>query len=165
MEAALHSSDRHDWQTPPDVLELVRQLGPIRLDPCTTPENPTGAVTWVAPPEDGLDVVWNNPGSLTGGLVFVNPPYGRQLPLWVDHCAYYGKRATEIVLLTPARTDTRWFRVIWSEARALCFWNGRMRFVGAPAPAPFPSLLTYWGPVPWAFCHRFSDHGCVQVLR
>ena len=31
----LHSSVKQDWQTPDDVLDVVRQVGPIGLDPCT----------------------------------------------------------------------------------------------------------------------------------
>jgi hypothetical protein len=30
-------------------------------------------------------------------------------------------------------------------ADALCFWKGRIKFVGARDPAPFPSLIAYWG--------------------
>lgn len=41
--APLMSSAKDDWQTPAEVLELVRKVGPIVLDPCTTVDNPTGA--------------------------------------------------------------------------------------------------------------------------
>lgn len=161
--AVLHSSARHDWQTPVDVLELVREVaddGRIALDPCTTPDNPTGAEEWIAPPDDGLAEPWTS-----HGLVYVNPPYGRALPLWVDHAAWSAKRCGEIVMLTPARPDTRWFRVLWHSADALCFWSGRITFVGAEHSAPFPSLVSYWGPAPYRFASVLEQRGCVQVRR
>lgn len=99
--AALNSSERMDWRTPLWFLDLVRQVGPIVLDPATTRHNPTGAQTFYAP--DGVPLAdlfpatrgtsgWQGPCGLAGGwtpsgLVFVNPPYGAHLSGPIDPTA------------------------------------------------------------------------------
>lgn len=62
---------RQRFLTPGYVLEPVRQAlgGVIGLDPCTEPDNPTGAVDFYCPPVDGAAQSWSAPA------VFVNPPY------------------------------------------------------------------------------------------
>lgn len=129
------------WQTPDNVLDLVRAFAPIGLDPCTTVDNPVRANYFIAPPEDGLVLSWAGLG-----LVFVNPPYGRALPAWARRMADEGARGTEIIGLVPARPDTQWFQTYITTATALLFWRGRLKFKGAKDAAPFPSLLPYWGP-------------------
>lgn len=139
--APLMSSARGDWQTPDCVLERVRRVAPIGLDPCTVESNPTGAWSTYTPEIDALKpgVLWWLPDD--AGLIYCNPPYGRGIGAWVDKCREAAAGETVIALL-PARTDTRWFP--W-DADAICFWRGRLTFRGAPAPAPFPSAVVYWG--------------------
>jgi phage N-6-adenine-methyltransferase len=152
-----------DWQTPDCVLDRVRQLGPIALDPCTTEDNPCGARYWFCPPTDALQRQWLQ---TPGGITYVNCPYGRALSSWVAKCADEGARPeAELVLLVPARPDTGWYDRAEKSANALCEWRGRLTFRGAPSPAPFPSVLFYWGPSPWLFCHVFAPVGRVRVLR
>jgi hypothetical protein len=51
--------------------------------------------------DDGLSLPWH-------GTVFVNPPYGRQLPAWIAkaHAEVEQGNARLVVALIPARTDT-----------------------------------------------------------
>lgn len=155
MNPALNSSVKHDWMTPDNVLELVRQVGPIALDPCTTWENPTGAGTFIFPDqEDGLDAPWARYAGR--GLTYVNPPYGRALPFWVKKCVEEAEQGAEIVLLVPARTDTRWAARVFETADVVAFWKGRMRFKGAPASAPFPTMLAFWAG-DFGAAERFSE--------
>jgi len=154
---ALMSSTKHDWQTPDAVLERVRRIAPIALDPCTTPENPVGAERWIAPPGDGLTADWGD------GLAFVNPPFGRGIGAWVAKCSGAQSDGAEVVLLLPARTDTAWFRVAWGASSAVCFWRGRMTFRGADAGAPFPSCLFMMGTAWRRFQRAFDDAGIVVI--
>lgn len=158
----LMSSANPNWQTPAAVLNPVRCLGGnyIALDPCTTPDNPCNAAAFFTPAVDGLAQDW----SAHGGPIYVNPPYGRALPPWVAKCHDEADRGCEIVLLIPARTDTRWWQDHIVSADALCFWRGRLKFVGAKDAAPFPSALVYWGPRPLAFMTEFQPFGWVQNL-
>lgn len=160
--APLMSSAKDDWQTPDNILELVRRVAPIGLDPCTTAENPCQAHKFYTPAEDGLKFTWDVPADY---LVYVNPPYGRGIGKWIQHCAHSGGpgRRNQIIALVPARTDTKW----WHSAKydAVCFWRGRLTFRGAPSVAPFPSALLYWGRnlERERFIHTFSLYG--QVFR
>jgi hypothetical protein len=170
MDPALNSSVKMDWQTPDSLLELVRRaLGYIGLDPCTVRDNPTDAHAICSPEVglDGLTTVWAGCGP-----VYVNPPYGRELPKWVAKCVEEAGKGAEIVLLVPARPDTRWFQNAYKLAPApngnhgapwtpptILFWKGRLKFKGAPASAPFPSALFYWGPRADKFRQVFAGRG------
>lgn len=163
---AVHSRTertRDDWETPDWLIGTVRLLGRISLDPCTSPDNPVGAVVFFAPPDDGLALDWD--GYRFGGLVWVNPPYGRALEDWARKVVAEAERRANIALLTPARPGNRWFELLWSRARAVCFLRGRLTFKGAPGPAPFPSMLWWFGEHPRVFEAAFRDAGIVEVLR
>jgi hypothetical protein len=137
-------------------------MGPIMLDPCTTSDNPCFAQRWLS--VDGLVQSWKAIAGL--GLIYVNPPYGRELPPWVAKCCVEGRSFDcEIILLVPARTDTAWYDNANDSADVLCEWRGRLTFKGAPSPAPFPSAVFYWGPRPYLFCHVFQSHGRMRILR
>lgn len=157
------SSAAQDWRTPENVLERVRRIDVIGLDPCGGEGSTVGAISeFRLPTTDGLVTPWNG-----HGLVFVNPPYGREISTWVKRAAYFGWQggeACEVVLLVPARVGTNWWHENIAgacpgrEAAAVCFWHGRLKFVPAPGrpaskadTATFDSALVYWGHRPWAF--------------
>lgn len=162
LNKALLSSKDPTWQTPDCVLDRVRRIGPIGLDPCTVEENPTNAHAIFTPYDDGLVHAWFTHD--TSHVVYVNPPYGRGIGPWVNKCSEAYLDGETVVALLPARPDTRWFP--W-DANALCFWRGRLKFRGAPAPAPFPSVLAFWGdrPARDRFEAAFQDAGKVVVLE
>ena len=151
------SSSKMDWETPDIVLDAVRKMGPIELDPATTADNPTGAERFFTPEDDGLDRNWESLG-----LVFCNPPYGRGIGDWVYKAWRQSLFSVEFecIMLVPARTDTKW----WHEAcpASYCFWKGRLRFKGAESSAPFPSALLYWGVREDRFRDVCDDYGIVM---
>lgn len=130
------SSD--EWYTPPGVFDALGLT--FDLDPAA----PSGGVPWVPAArhftkrEDGLHQAWD-------GRVWLNPPYGRQTDRWLGKLAAHG----DGLALVFARTDTAWFQRTATEATALCFIGGRLRFHrpdGTPgATAPSPSLLVAFG--------------------
>lgn len=151
------SSANENWPTPPQILDpIYAHLGPILLDPCSNKDSIVKAqVKWSGPniDTDGLAQSWQ-----TGGIVYVNPPYGRKIKPWISKCAEEGriaheqKTGTEVILLGPARTDTKWFqRVVLPSADSVILWEGRLKFKGAKDPAPFPSFIAYWGHRPVQF--------------
>lgn len=156
--APLLSSDRTDWETPTVVLDLVRRVAPIALDPCTTDKNPTGAKRYYTPAGNGLQQHW----VALDGLIYVNPPYGREIGKWTLACAGAGANGNELIALLPSRTDTKWWRLSVERADSLCFWSGRLTFAGAPDPAPFPSVLAYWGERRKRFDTVFRPHGWIR---
>lgn len=141
-----YSSAKDDWCTPEVVLERVRRLGPIDLDPCWNHNAITRPARAYGKEQDGLAQNWDVPGR-----VFVNPPYGRDIGRWMTKCL---ETRADVVALIPARTDTRWFP--WHADR-IAFWKGRLTFLGAPHPAPFPSAIAYWGRDVDRFAKAFAD--------
>jgi len=154
MNSALHSSARGSWCTPPDFVERVRKIDRIGLDPCSNSESFVGARTSWTEKDDGLRRCWRG-----HGLIYVNPPYGREIVPWVERCAAEGLEGSEIVALLPARTDTRWFQDHAATATELLFLRGRLTFVGAESSAPFPSVVCYWGGRGELFRAAFSGLG------
>lgn len=159
------SSASQEWRTPPEFLDIVRKMGQIVLDPATTDANPTGADVFFTAEYTGLVPRWD-----IGGLVYCNPPYGRDLVKWTEKFAIEGDRwGAELITLTPARTDTRWFQQYMIEATAHCFLRGRLRFHQqgldglwtAADACPFPCLVSYWGHQVELFRETFYPHGWI----
>lgn len=77
-----------------------------------------------------------------GSRVFCNPPYGREIGEWVRKCYEEGhKEGTIVVMLIPARTDTRYFHDYILNRAEVRFVRGRLRFGDAETGAPFPSMV------------------------
>lgn len=123
--AALNSSERMDWQTPGWFLDLVRQVGPIVLDPCTTARNPTGAATFyaqhAAPFGRGAAPGWLGACGLAGswlyrpGLAFANPPYGAHMSGPVDPTAEIKRKNKTTGVIEVVGVGTGWGRRIASH--------------------------------------------------
>ena len=119
-------SQRTNWQTPAALYaELDREFH-FTMDPC--PPNYK---------QDGLKMKWT-------GVVYCNPPYGRMIGNWVRKAHYSHIEGTIVVLLLPARTDTRWFHDYLGDAE-LRFIKGRLHFDDR-GPAPFPSVIAILRP-------------------
>lgn len=153
---ALYASDSDEWYTPPAVIERVLRAFPvIDLDPCSNPDaiKPVPATTHYTRQDDGLAQSW-------AGRIFINPPYSK-----VDQFAakiateHVSGNVGEAIILVPARTETRWWRLI--PATVVAFFHGRLRFLNAldteTAAAPFPSAALYVGPHPDRFAAAFAD--------
>ena len=153
-----HTSKTNEWYTPDEVITYVKYLyETIDLDPCTNSKtNPNvKATAYFDIFDNGLEKDWF-------GSVYVNPPYGREIGKWVDKCLheYASNHVEEILLLAPARVDTKWFAKI--AGFHWCSISGRLKFKsssGERNPAPFPSAMIYIGYRPEEFDIVFCDLG------
>ena len=131
------SSASAEWATPQSLFdELSWLFGGFTLDPCATPQN-AKCKTFFTREDDGLSQAWT-------GKVFMNPPYGRQIGLWVKKAYEESRRGTLVVCLLPARTDTRWWQD-YAKRGHVVFLRGRLRFGDAKQAAPFPSAIVTFG--------------------
>lgn len=147
----MFSSASTEWVTPPEIYDPLNAVFHFETDPCTTKDNPLGTKTFYTKESNGLERPWFE-------NTFINPPYGKEIGLWVREARrrqvgfydYYNQRHHEIiVMLLPARTDTKWFHdYIWDSGYSIPkngieirFLKGRIKFVGAKNPAPFPSMI------------------------
>ena len=142
--APLLSSVRHDWRTPSLMLDLVRTLRPIGLDPATSPDNPTRAARYYTPALDGLAQPWR---CAQDALIYVNPPYGRSIGKWVAKAVAeaWSPSRPHILMLLPARPDASWWQDYVGGWTRVLFWRGRLRFEGAAHASPFPSAIWWQG--------------------
>lgn len=117
--------DHHARQamlTPAYVLEPIRHLlGSIDLDPCTEPDNPTGAAKFYHLPMDGCALPWD------ATTVFCNPPYGEARNRWVERCIAEGAYR-RVVLLIPSHTETRIFQQALAACTSVLLVRARLRF-------------------------------------
>lgn len=131
--------------TPAHVLaHVIQDLGGmIDLDPCTFPDNPTGARKIYTADDDGLSRTWGF------GSVFCNPPYGKAREPWVWKCIEAGAVGQRVILLVPAATDTRIFQQAGVTSTALVFVCARLQFGTLREnrrqhAASHPSVLIGW---------------------
>lgn len=136
MNKVLFSSVNEVWATPQHLFDDLNAEFNFTLDPCALPDNAKCA-KYYTPEDDGLAQDWE------GETVFCNPPYGRKIYDWVAKCySESHKPNTKVVLLIPARTDTRYFHdFIYHKAAEVRFLRGRLKFGGAKNSAPFPSMI------------------------
>ena len=138
-----NSSVHHGWTTPPELLKsLYAVFGTFDLDPCSPTGDrrtaPVRARVYFTQSDNGLELPWH-------GRVFVNPPYGRGIRAWMTKARreVAERRASCVVALVPARTDTLWWHHEIAGRAAAFMLRGRLHF--HTDPAPFPSALVVWG--------------------
>lgn len=136
--SAMMSAGRQDWETPPAFFaKLHREFG-FTLDVCASPEN-AKCGRFFGREENGLAQAW-------GGVCWCNPPYGNAIAKWVRKAYWSARRdGATVVCLIPARTDTSWWHTYCLDAEVR-FVRGRLKFVGAPHNAPFPSAVVIFRP-------------------
>lgn len=118
-----HNSDH--WSTPDNIYNYF--VGGGYIDPC-----PLGT------PYDTELVPY------VDKKLFINPPYscmdkrgGYVIDLVKNNC--------EVVLLVPARTDTKWWHNLLELNPIIYFFKGRLKF-SKKGSAPFPSVLLIFKP-------------------
>lgn len=132
----MFSSKTGEWATPQEFFDkLDWRFGPFDLDPCADPTN-TKCANFYTEAEDGLSKNWE------GHVSFVNPPYGRGIEKWIKK-AYNSSKLedTRVVMLIPARTDTKYWHQYVMRADEVYFVKGRLKFGDSENSAPFPSAV------------------------
>ena len=136
MDNIHFSMESNEWETPQELYdELNKQYG-VKLDPCAT-EKSAKCDKYYTKEDDGLAQNWRDE------IVFMNPPYGREISKWVEK-AYIESIHEDciVVCLIPSRTDTKyWHDYIFSKAHKIMFIKGRLKFSGHKNSAPFPSAI------------------------
>ena len=135
---AQFSSQKDDWETPQELFDQLDKMFHFTLDAASSDENAKCEKHFTAE-DDGLKQNWG------GEVVWLNPPYGRQIGKWVQKAFEEGQKPdTFIVCLLPARTDTAWFHD-YCRCGEVVFIRGRLKFGRSRNSAPFPSMLVFFG--------------------
>lgn len=140
------SSAKHDWATPQPLFDALNAEFGFTVDAAANATNHKCA-RWYGQGgerEDALTQPWD-----PAEVYWCNPPYGREQAAFVRQGYDVMCRGGVAVFLLPARTDTKMFhQYIWNtdaqktyNGVQVRFLRGRVRFAGAPGPAPFPSMV------------------------
>lgn len=128
------------WQTPAETFEQLDKEFNFTLDAAAEKETAQCDV-YFTEEDDSLTKDWK------GHTVFCNPPYSK-LREFAHKAKEESVKGATVVLLVPARTDTRAFHesLAGGEVR---FIKGRLKFLQngkEQHPAPFPSMVCVMGP-------------------
>lgn len=134
LNKGLYTSNTDDWATPQGLFDALNDEFEFTLDPCASSDNAKCA-KYFTKEDNGLFQDW------TGYRVFCNPPYGKEIALWVKKCAEEAKKGTLVVMLIPARTDTSYFHDFIYNKAEIRFIRGRLHFNNSYNSAPFPSMI------------------------
>lgn len=137
ISRSLFSSDREDWATPQDLFDRLHAEFNFTIDLAAAEHN-AKLPRFYTKEQNSLKQDWSNERG------WLNPPYGNKTGHWLRKAHESGSL---VVLLLPARTDTRWFhRWVLGKGAEVRFIKGRLMFVGAKDPAPFPSMIVIYRP-------------------
>lgn len=169
----MFSSKSDMWETPQNLFDELNVEFSFTLDPCATDENHK-CDKYYTVKDNGLAQDW------FGETAFVNPPYGRVIGDWVKKCHdEYIKNNITVVMLIPARTDTKWQHdYIFNGAKVICFIKGRLKFENRLLPswreggshsissAPFPSqIVVFADSVKDSTIKLLSNYGKAVLLN
>jgi site-specific DNA-methyltransferase (adenine-specific) len=133
------SSDDQTWTTPQKFYDQLNEEFNFTLDPCCSKES-AKCDHYFTEEDDGLIQDWSD------HVVFMNPPYGREIPQWIEKAHNEYLKGATVVCLIPSRTDTRYwhnwiFPLYYENKIEIRFLKGRLKFGNAKTSAPFPSVV------------------------
>lgn len=145
------SSNSNEWQTPRNLFDKLDETFGFILDAAATKDNAL-CKSYFTIDDDALQQDWHKYKT-----VWCNPPYGRQIGKFVKKAYEESQKGAVVVLLVPARVDTKWWHDYCAKG-AVLFVKGRLKFVNKMlpsynengdfkiSPAPFPSAIVTFGP-------------------
>lgn len=151
-EARVGASD--EWYTPASFFNAVLPGITFDVDVCSPGAGRCAvpARRHITAAEDGLKAPW-------GGFAWCNPPYSNTAA-WAARMVAHGNG----MILTFARTDTRWGQRLLANATAVLFLRQRIRFVRPDGTCPGSpgagSMLCLFGAFAVAAArHALPHHG------
>lgn len=199
MNATRTEATKDDYLTDPKILEVARRMrGSFALDPATNFNNPTAArvicvESAIMPAMPVLPAAWcinafeaihldglqrNWAVLAAGGMVWINPPFGRAKLLFLAKAGNEFHRGAEIQMLIPCDPGTGWWQDYCSPrlsaARAVCHLRRRPQFYdpltgcpvigkdGKPQGPQFSCNIVYWGEAADLFCETWAHLGDVD---
>ena len=109
------------WETPQYFFDLLNEEFSFTLDPCASDENHK-CEKYFTKDENGLIQDWNDE------IVFVNPPFSNMYE-WVKKCYEESLKNTTVVMILPARIDTKYWHEFIMKAYEIRFCVRRVNFL------------------------------------
>tara|TARA_R110002020_G_C15974671_1_gene747866 strand:- start:48 stop:587 length:540 start_codon:yes stop_codon:yes gene_type:complete len=130
------------WRTPKFVFDYYNERFNFTVDMAASDDNHL-CNYYLTKKEDALnyatmdgvlDVVGFNTGKESA--VFCNPPYSNLMP-WVAAVVEYSKAfVTPFVMVIPADTSVKWFKLAFDNCTECHFISGRLSFINAETEKP-----------------------------
>lgn len=138
-----HNKEKYSniWLTPIETYQLLNDEFKFDIDVATEKHNPLKTERFFTEKDNSLTKEWH-------GQVWLNPPYSN-IADWVKKAFTEFKRDNNrnIVMLIPARTDTKYFHRYIAPYAEVRFIKGRLKF-NDKGSAPFPSIVVIYGGKP-----------------
>ncbi len=111
-----------EWETPQEFFDELDREFDFSLDPCATPEN-AKCKKFFTKKIDGLKQSWYNEN------IWLNPPYDRSIPLWIQKAYEVSQHGDLVVCLIQGRsTDTKMWHDYVMKASEIRFVRDRLHF-------------------------------------
>lgn len=125
------------WETPQDLFDRLNAEFNFTTDVCATSDT-AKCKKYFTPETDGLMQNWH-------GVCWMNPPYGKQIGIWLQKAYNESLKGATVVCLIPSRTDTTYWHKYCMKAAEIRFVKGRLKFGGLKSSAPFSSAIIVFG--------------------
>ena len=130
----MFSSNDMTWETPQWLFNKLDKEFNFTLDVCALPET-AKCKNYYTPQIDGLKQDWED------NICWMNPPYGREIGVWIEKAYNESLKGATVVCLIPSRTDTKYWHDYCMKASEIRFIKGRLKFGNSKNSAPFPSAI------------------------
>ena len=137
--SVMFSSNDMTWETPIGLFNKLNNEFGFTVDVCA------GHFTAKCPKyyteqDDELSKDWSN------DICWMNPPYGKDIYLWMKKTYEESLKGATVVALIPSRTDTVYWQEFCMKATEIRFIKGRLKFGDSQNSAPFPSAIIIFSP-------------------
>lgn len=116
------------WQTPKFVFDYYNNRFNFTMDVCASHSNTLVENSYWTEADDSLNQNWCM-------VSWCNPPYGNIMP-WVMKAIDESKQGVKTVMLIPADTSVKWFKLAFDSCTECHFISGRLSFINAETQKP-----------------------------
>ena len=133
------------WATPQSLFDKLNAEFHFELDVCALPEN-AKCVRYFTPEQNGLEQRWGATSCYNSSF-WMNPPYGREIGLWLKKAYEVSGSGVRVVALVPNHSNAPWWHDYCMKAREIRFIRKKVPFSGPIKGVPFwGSCLIVFGP-------------------
>lgn len=158
MKPVFTSSNSIEWETPQDLFDRLNNVFDFRLDACATSDN-AKCKRFFTVRDDALVKPWTR-----HKRVWMNPPYGREMPKFLEKAYRESQKGCIVVCLIPARPNAQWWQT-WVKGKAfVTFLKGTLKFTNPHLDsgdqkygAPFASAIVIYGVDIFSIVHGDID--------
>jgi phage N-6-adenine-methyltransferase len=120
---------RDCWQTPKFVFDYFNNRFDFRMDVAASKENSLVDLNYWTEEDDALSQNWSVCGN------WCNPPYSDIMP-WVKKAIEQMEQGCLTVMLIPADTSVKWFKLAFDNCAECHFISGRLAFINSETKKP-----------------------------